>query len=321
MEKRDDDKNFMKSKGKKSQIIYKTNPSSQVLIEESLNIILNKSKGLGYKECRTKMAPRNKHSAFGDFPKDFMPKKKETFELDQIDTHQVSINSRIGFDNKALSNMQRSKTCKKEPRPPISGATAPRKITPSSFRLHYDRGDLPIIIEHQNGYKILWKEDDFEHFDYQLYLPIFIDGIRETTDPYRFLAIQGSFDLLNKIQDKILKVIAQLIVPLKKALNTRDPEIIIITLKVIQRIATCSELAGVRLVPYYRQLLPILNVFITKNKNLGDKIDYSQRKRKNMGDLIQETLEILEQNGGDEAFLNIKYMIPTYESCIYEIRA
>ena len=75
------------------------------------------------------------------------------------------------------------------------------------------------------------------------------------------------------------------------------------------------------MVPYYRQLLPIMNVFITKNKNLGDKIDYSQRKRKNLGDLIHETLEILETNGGDEAFINIKYMIPTYESCIYEIRA
>lgn len=85
--------------------------------------------------------------------------------------------------------------------------------------------------------------------------------------------------------------------------------------------ATCSQFAGQRLVPYYRQLLPIMNVFITKNKNLGDKIDYSQRKRQNLGDLIQETLEILETNGGDEAFINIKYMIPTYESCIYEIRA
>lgn len=64
-----------------------------------------------------------------------------------------------------------------------------------------------------------------------------------------------------------------------------------------------------------------MNVFITKNKNMGDKIDYNQRKRSNLGDLIHETLEILEQNGGDEAFINIKYMIPTYESCIYEIRA
>ena len=28
----------------------------------------------------------------------------------------------------------------------------------------------------------------------------------------------------------------------------------------------------------------------------------------------------MELNGGDDAFINIKYMIPTYESCVYDIR-
>ena len=41
-----------------------------------------------------------------------------------------------------------------------------------------------------------------------------------------------------------------------------------------------------------------------------------QRKRINLGDLIGETLELLEQTGGEDAFINIKYMIPTYESCV-----
>lgn len=204
----DDDRQLMKKKWKKNQIIYKSNPSTQLLIEETLQIILNKSKGLGYKECRTKMAPRNKHSAFGDFPADFIPKKKETFELDQIDTHQVSSNFRLGLDNKTLSGMGKNKLSKKTIRPPISWSLEPRKITASSFRLHYDRWDLPIIIEHQNGYKILWKEEEFENFNYQLYLPIFIEGIRETTDPYRFLAIQWTFDLLGRIKDTIMKVIS-----------------------------------------------------------------------------------------------------------------
>lgn len=30
-----------------------------------------------------------------------------------------------------------------------------------------------------------------------------------------------------------------------------------------------------------------------------------------MGDLIQETLELFEVHGGEDAFINIKYMIPT----------
>lgn len=49
--------------------------------------------------------------------------------------------------------------------------------------------------------------------------------------------------------------------------------------------------------------------------NSGDGIDYSQQKRENIGDLVQETLEALEIHGGPDAFINIKYMIPTYESC------
>jgi len=48
----------------------------------------------------------------------------------------------------------------------------------------------------------------------------------------------------------------------------------------------------------------------------GDGIDYAQIKRKTLGDLITETLELFELHGGEDAFINIKYMIPTYESCV-----
>lgn len=36
------------------------------------------------------------------------------------------------------------------------------------------------------------------------------------------------------------------------ALNTRDPEIIAITLKILQSLVTCSDTIGEALVPYYR---------------------------------------------------------------------
>jgi len=54
-----------------------------------------------------------------------------------------------------------------------------------------------------------------------------------------------------------------------------------------------------------------------KIENIGDKIDYAQQKNKCLGDLIQETLEVLERYGGEDAYINIKYMIPTYESCMF----
>lgn len=54
-----------------------------------------------------------------------------------------------------------------------------------------------------------------------------------------------------------------------------------------------------------------MNLFKTRNANLGDRIDYSQRKAINLGDLIQTTLELFEMHGGEDAFINIKYMVPT----------
>uniref|UniRef100_A0A6T7Z7R8 Uncharacterized protein n=1 Tax=Prymnesium polylepis TaxID=72548 RepID=A0A6T7Z7R8_9EUKA len=201
--------------------------------------------------------------------------------------------------------------------PPICGAFRERANPPNTeFRRFYERGDLPIQVEHRGVHnRIGWKVD-IEKLDYHHYLPIFFDGLREKEEPYRFLAVQGVFDMLENGGSKILPVIPQLIIPIKTALNTRDPPIICTVLKVLQQMVVSGEMIGEALVPYYRQILPIFNLFKSKNNNLGDGIDYSQQKRKTLGDLIVETLEMFEIHGGEDAFINIKYMIPTYESCV-----
>uniref|UniRef100_A0A7S4B761 Uncharacterized protein n=1 Tax=Chrysotila carterae TaxID=13221 RepID=A0A7S4B761_CHRCT len=204
-----------------------------------------------------------------------------------------------------------------KPAPPICGAYKQRANPPNTeFRRFYERGDLPIQIEHRGVHnRIGWKVD-IEKLDYHHYLPIFFDGLREKEEPYRFLSVQGVFDMLEHGGSKILPVIPQLIIPIKTALNTRDPDVICTVLKVLQQMVVSGEMIGEALVPYYRQILPIFNIFKNSNKNLGDKIDYGQQKRKTLGDLIVETLEMFETHGGEDAFINIKYMIPTYESCV-----
>lgn len=198
--------------------------------------------------------------------------------------------------------------------PPKAGAHQRRNITASEFRRFYDRGDLPIQVHHCTSLKIAWKVD-IEKLDYHHYLPIFFDGLREKEDPYRFLAVEGTHNMLDKGGSKILPVVPQLIIPIKTGLNTRDPEVIATILKILQKLVLSGEMIGEALVPYYRQILPVFNLFKSKSKNLGDKIDYGQRLRNNIGELIDETLEIFEIHGGEDAFINIKYMIPTYESC------
>jgi len=200
--------------------------------------------------------------------------------------------------------------------PPAAGAFIRRPIEPSEFRRFYDRNDLPIQIMHtgtQN--RIAWKVD-VEKLDYHHYLPIFFDGLREKEEPYRFFAVEGVYNLLEKGGSKILPVVPQLIIPIKKALNTRDVEVMVTAMKVLQTLVLSGEMVGEALVPYYRQILPVLNIFKSATKSTFDQMDYSQRKRMDIGALIDETLEILETHGGEDAFINIKYMVPTYESCV-----
>ncbi|KAF4675883.1 hypothetical protein FOL47_007124 [Perkinsus chesapeaki] len=189
----------------------------------------------------------------------------------------------------------------------------------TQFKKMYERGDIPIMIKHGTKSYLEWKVP-ISKLDYQHFLPVFIDGIREKSEPYRFVAREGSLTLLREgTEAKILAAVPQCITPLKLALNTRDPDTVVNALHVLQLLAKTSPLVGESLVPYYRHLLPVLNIFKAKKRNTRDSMDYAQRKQdwRNLGTLIEETLNVLELTGGEDAFVNIKYMVPTYESCVY----
>jgi len=273
---------------------------------------------------KTQFLPKNnKGSVFGDFPEDWaMPsssiKKGSSSTAAKVESAHSPTRTEFMKSHTGTGGTTSSlhKGVQPDPIiPPKSGAFNRRPIPSTEFRRFYDRGDLPIAIAHRNQMKIDWKVEIVK-LDYHHYLPIFFDGLREKEEPYRFLALQGCYDLLKDGGTKILPTIPQLIIPIKTALNARDPDIICSVLKVIQQLVLSGDLIGEALVPYYRQILPVLNLYRGRNKNLGDHIDYGQRKRMNMAELIEETLQLLEIHGGEDAFINIKYMIPTYESCV-----
>ena len=144
---------------------------------------------------------------------------------------------------------------------------------------------------------------EIEKLDYHHYLPLFFDGLCETEHPYEFFARQGVHDMLEHGGSKILPVIPQLIIPIKSrlyrgvmltysysyaricltywiipdwfliicnflfpdALSMRHPQVMCTTLKVLQHLVVSADMVGEALVPYYRQILPVLNIF--KNKN------------------------------------------------------
>mmetsp|Transcript_16369 Transcript_16369/g.31001 ORF Transcript_16369/g.31001 Transcript_16369/m.31001 type:complete len:315 (+) Transcript_16369:2625-3569(+) len=190
----------------------------------------------------------------------------------------------------------------------------------TEFRRFYERGDLPVQIDHggvQN--RITWKVA-IDQIDFYHYLPIFFDGLRETEEPYAFLSEQGVYDMIQGSPHKVLPVIPQLVIPIKTALNTRNQSVIIKVLKVLQVLVKSDikgqNLIGRALVPYYRQILPVLNIFIRKNETMGGRINYSQKKHGDLGKMIMDTLEQFEVNGGENAFINIKYLVPVYQSVV-----
>ncbi|EPR60918.1 flagellar/basal body protein, PACRG family protein [Toxoplasma gondii GT1] len=291
------------------------------------------------KEKALGLWPVNPESPFGNFPKEkgypssFNKNQVEAALSHAITTPLVRFSSRektflrkgagathvhsgSGGHTDATAVRRWIRQVKHAPLPPRAKAYCRRPIQPSQFRRFYHRGDLPVAVEHgASGNRVLWKTG-FALLDYQYFLPLFFDGIREKEDPYRFLAVQGVYDLIHGAPEKILPAIPQLVIPIKKALDTRDREVIATTLKILQALVLSGEDIGKALLPYYRQILPCFNLFINNHRNIGDKICYGQKRGCDLGDLIEETLHIFELHGGPDAFINIKYMIPTYESCV-----
>ena len=54
---------------------------------------------------------------------------------------------------------------------------------------------------------------------------------------------------------RVLSWHAQLIIPIKTALNTRDHSVMCITLQLLQKLVLSADLVGEALVPYYRQVI------------------------------------------------------------------
>lgn len=84
-----------------------------------------------------------------------------------------------------------------KPLPPKAGSKTRRDNPPNTaFRRFYERGDLPIAVEHRGTKNVISWKVEIERLDYHHYLPIFFDGIREVEEPFRFLATKGVEDLL-----------------------------------------------------------------------------------------------------------------------------
>ena len=107
-------------------------------------------------------------------------------------------------------------------------------------------------------------------------LPLFITGLVEKADPARVLAIMGCFELIEFNSTQALKpTIPLIIMPLKAALNLRDIDIVVLVCKFLQKLLFHHPELGTDLVPYYRQLLPVMNEMRLRNLTTYNEFEYS----------------------------------------------
>jgi len=84
------------------QVLSKINFASSMIVEDHLKKVLAKTDGKQWKFSMNKLLPRSQHSPFGDFPRDYFPKKKSSIEpVPKIDLAEVSIAAK-GTSKKTL---------------------------------------------------------------------------------------------------------------------------------------------------------------------------------------------------------------------------
>ncbi|CAJ1361894.1 unnamed protein product [Effrenium voratum] len=201
-------------------------PAATLMIEDALQSMVRKDGKVGPRfEKSQGFLAMGSHSCFGDFPEDFLPPSVKS-KLKEAQKKRTALLPRIKSDPGLTTMTAKIQGFSWNPHlPPDSpshcGARKRQIIPGTHFRNFYDRGDLPISILHGSvGGKITWKVD-LERLDYHHFLPIFFEGLREKEDPYRFLAVTGTYDMLARGGPKILPVVPQLIIPMKTAMNTR----------------------------------------------------------------------------------------------------
>ena len=89
------------------------------------------------------------------------------------------------------------------------------------FDRYCQRGDLPARLEPRGGgaNKMVWSQDP-STLDLHVYLPVFLDGIRESDSSLRFIAVEGTFELLEYAQDQLPDMLGLLVKPLKGSVES-----------------------------------------------------------------------------------------------------
>eukprot|EP00164_Ancoracysta_twista_P004498 GFYU01006064.1.p1 GENE.GFYU01006064.1~~GFYU01006064.1.p1 ORF type:complete len:288 (-),score=65.29 GFYU01006064.1:321-1184(-) len=170
----------------------------------------------------------------------------------------------------------------------------------TNFSQAYQAGNIPARINHGSVKSTLkWDTAPEEMYTYDPLLVLCCEGLAETQHPYVFVSRTALKELLAADVDgeKTIPLLPKVIPVLRHtfAVNKTD-DVFKATLEAIRNL---SAAVG----PALNEYLSLLLVQISKKA-----FDKAHR------DNVTETLQQLEENGGDEALTTIKSKVPTYTS-------
>jgi hypothetical protein len=139
--------------------------------------------------------------------------------------------------------------------------------------------------------------------------------LRERSDPCRFLAVAGTRELCAAgTYRKVAPVVPLLIVPLRLALNTREPNTVHRAIDALRQLVAVpadpetGARVGEAIAPHLRHLMPIFNLFKSNATFSSGRGDYS----KSIGEVMDETMHLLAEHGGPGAGLEINRIVPSW---------
>jgi hypothetical protein len=83
----------------------KINHASSMIVEDHLKKVLTKTSAKGWKASDNPMLPRCQHSAFGDFPPDYMPKKEKKSAEPVCEDAKKTFSSKSFFQTNSLKTV------------------------------------------------------------------------------------------------------------------------------------------------------------------------------------------------------------------------
>ena len=173
-----------------------------------------------------------------------------------------------------------------------------RAATP--FSRMYQGGGAPFRIDHGcNRNQLAWN-CPIDELSYDPLLETCFEGIVELEHPYVFMSRTALRELLEAggARAKVLApgMLERLVKPLRHALMHRDAGVVLFAMEASRLL---SRAAGAALNPFLKLLMMQLY------KHAFSRVE-------GVAEAITETLQCLEEQGGDDALAQIKRKIPTY---------